>query len=52
MELSKGEVQKGVGGGICQASNLLYWPSLHSPLTATERRQQYSLDLSNQFMAH
>lgn len=37
MELSGGEAKVGVGGGICQASNLLHWLSLHSPLTITER---------------
>ena len=37
MELSFGEAQVGIGGGICQSSNLLYWLALHSPLSVTER---------------
>ncbi|MFZ2681659.1 MAG: VanW family protein [Patescibacteria group bacterium] len=35
--LSNGEVIEGVGGGLCQMANLLYWMALHSPLTVTER---------------
>lgn len=37
MLLSNGEVIEGVGGGLCQLANLLYWMALHSPLTVTER---------------
>ena len=37
MQLSRGEVVRGVGGGLCQLSNLLYWMSLHTPLEITER---------------
>lgn len=37
MELSRGVAQAGVGGGICQASNLIYWLVLHSPLEVIER---------------
>ncbi len=37
IELSQGKVQVGVGGGICQASNLLYWLFLHTPLEIIER---------------
>ena len=37
MELSRGAARKGVGGGICQASNLIYWLALHSPLEVVER---------------
>lgn len=35
--LSNGRIEKGVGGGLCQLGNLLYWMALHSPLTVTER---------------
>lgn len=35
--LSRGQVSTGVGGGLCQLSNLLYWMALHTPLTVTER---------------
>ena len=27
----------GVGGGLCQLSNLIYWMTLHTPLTVIER---------------
>ena len=35
--LENGELNSGVGGGLCQLGNLIYWMSLHSPLTITER---------------
>ncbi len=37
MELSFGEAKSGIGGGICQSSNLMHWLALHSPLTINER---------------
>ena len=37
MQLSMGEVKTGIGGGICQLANLLYWMTLHTPLVVTER---------------
>jgi vancomycin resistance protein VanW len=37
MQLSKGEVVRGVGGGLCQLANLLYWMALHTPLEIAER---------------
>jgi vancomycin resistance protein VanW len=37
MQLSKGEVKTGIGGGLCQLTNLLYWLALHSPLDVVER---------------
>lgn len=37
MVLSRGRVVPGVGGGLCQLSNLLYWITLHSPMTIIER---------------
>lgn len=37
MELSFGEARPGIGGGICQISNMLHWMVMHSPLTITER---------------
>lgn len=37
MELSFGEARTGIGGGICQSSNLMHWLALHSPLTINER---------------
>lgn len=37
MELSFGEARPGIGGGICQISNLIHWLVMHSPLTVTGR---------------
>lgn len=37
LQLSQGEVRAGVGGGLCQLANLLYWMSLHTPLEMVER---------------
>ncbi|WP_164000728.1 VanW family protein [Pyxidicoccus caerfyrddinensis] len=37
MELSRGKVRPGVGGGICQLANMIHWLVLHSPLTVVER---------------
>lgn len=44
MVLFYGKVRTGVGGGLCQLSNLIYWMTLHSPLTVTERyRHSYDV---------
>ncbi|AEG61501.1 VanW family protein [Desulforamulus ruminis] len=37
MVLANGSFYPGVGGGLCQLSNLIYWLALHTPLTVTER---------------
>jgi vancomycin resistance protein VanW len=42
--LSNGQITKGIGGGLCQLGNLIYWMVLHSPLTVTERyRHSYDV---------
>lgn len=42
--LKNGKVKKGVGGGLCQMGNLLYWMALHTPLEVTERwRHSYDV---------
>lgn len=33
----KGGFKEETGGGLCQLSNLIYWITLHTPLTVTER---------------
>src|SRR5262249_22535386 len=35
--IHSGRMRRGVGGGLCQLSNLVYWLALHTPLTVTER---------------
>ena len=37
MVLEQGQVKTGIGGGLCQLSNLLFWSMLHTPLTLKER---------------
>lgn len=37
MILRNGKITTGIGGGLCQLSNLIYWMSLHTPLTVIER---------------
>lgn len=37
MVLVNGTVAAGTGGGLCQLSNLIYWMTLHTPLTVVER---------------
>jgi len=39
MVLHGGSFRPGTGGGLCQLSNLIYWLSLHTPLTVTERHR-------------
>ena len=39
MMLVNGTVRPGVGGGLCQLSNLIFWMALHTPLTVTERHR-------------
>jgi vancomycin resistance protein VanW len=44
MTLENGKVSTGYGGGLCQMANLLYWMTLHSPLTIKERwRHSYDV---------
>ncbi|WP_053364913.1 VanW family protein [Bacillus sp. FJAT-27245] len=44
MVLHYGRFTKGIGGGLCQLSNLIYWMALHTPLTVTERHR-HSFDV-------
>ncbi len=39
MQLINGKVVSAVGGGLCQLSNLIFWMSIHTPLTVTERHR-------------
>lgn len=44
MVLINGEMRARYGGGLCQLSNLIYWMTLHTELTVTERfRHQYDV---------
>jgi len=35
--LNRGRLESGVGGGLCQMTNLLFWMTLHTPLEVVER---------------
>lgn len=44
MVLYNGKIKPGIGGGLCQLSNLIYWITLHTSLTVTERyRHSYDV---------
>lgn len=44
MMIHNGRVATGIGGGLCQLGNLLYWMALHTPLTIKERwRHSYDV---------
>ncbi|HEY0459986.1 MAG TPA: VanW family protein [Pyrinomonadaceae bacterium] len=37
LQLSRGKIKTGIGGGLCQLANLLLWMAFHSPMQITER---------------
>lgn len=39
MVLHYGTFKPGLGGGLCQLSNLIYWITLHTPLSVKERHR-------------
>ncbi len=44
MTLSHGSFKPGIGGGLCQLSNLIYWMTIHTSLTIMERyRHSYDV---------
>jgi vancomycin resistance protein VanW len=44
MILVSGSFKPGIGGGLCQLSNLIYWMTIHTPLTIVERyRHSYDV---------
>lgn len=44
MILENGTYKAGTGGGLCQLSNLIYWMTIHTPLTVLER-YRHSFDV-------
>lgn len=44
MLLSNGKVVEGLGGGLCQLANFLYWIFLHTPIQTLER-YHHSMDV-------
>lgn len=49
LTISKGVTSKGVGGGMCQFTNLIHWMVLHTPLTITEHHHHDRFDLFPDF---
>ena len=45
LTITKNSPAEGVGGGMCQLSNLLHWMALHSELTVCERHHHDRFDL-------
>jgi vancomycin resistance protein VanW len=45
LTITHGKPSKGIGGGMCQLSNLIHWMVLHSDLTITEHHHHDALDL-------
>jgi vancomycin resistance protein VanW len=43
--IRSGAPDTGVGGGLCQLTNLLHWMALHSPLTIAEHHHHNQMDL-------
>lgn len=40
-----GDVDEGIGGGMCQMTNLIHWMILHSPMTITEHHHHGTVDM-------
>lgn len=45
LTISTGGTSSGIGGGMCQFTNLIHWMVLHSPLTITEHHHHDGMDL-------
>ncbi len=49
LTIAKGQPSQGIGGGMCQLSNLIHWMVLHSDLTIVEHHHHDALDLFPDF---
>ena len=49
LTIAGGEPSKGVGGGMCQFTNLIHWLILHSELTIVEHHHHDGMDLFPDF---
>ena len=49
LTIAKGKPDQGIGGGLCQLSNLIHWMVLHSDLTIVEHHHHDGLDLFPDF---
>ncbi len=49
LTIAHGSPSQGIGGGLCQLSNLIHWMVLHSDLTIVEHHHHDGLDLFPDF---
>ena len=49
LTISLGRASEGIGGGMCQFTNLIHWMVLHTPLTITEHHHHDGFDLFPDF---
>ena len=49
LTLANGQTKSGIGGGMCQFTNLIHWLVLHSPLEITEHHHHDAYDLFPDF---
>lgn len=49
LTIARGQPSQGIGGGLCQLSNLIHWMVLHSDLTIVEHHHHDGLDLFPDF---
>ena len=49
LTIARGQPSQGIGGGLCQLSNLIHWLVLHSDPTITEHHHHDGLDLFPDF---
>lgn len=49
LTIAMGKPSRGIGGGMCQMTNLIHWMTLHSELTITEHHHHDGLDLFPDF---
>lgn len=49
LTIAAGEARRGMGGGMCQFTNLIHWMVLHTPLTIVEHHHHDGVDLFPDF---
>jgi len=49
LTIAKGQPSQGIGGGLCQLSNLIHWMMLHSELSIVEHHHHDGIDLFPDF---
>lgn len=49
LTISSGVTSRGIGGGMCQFTNLIHWMALHTPLTIVEHHHHDAMDLFPDF---